>query len=88
MNKEQQKKLLEADAKDGLYKPQTSLEWFAEQIKDYDCAPVSNFENYAIAIPVWVFKDKLEQAQAMYQEEMLNRFGQGYEEGMYDALYK
>jgi hypothetical protein len=51
---------------------QTSVEWLAEQIKEYDYAPITNTDEYAIVIPVWIFKDKLNQAKAMEKEQMIS----------------
>jgi len=37
---------------------QTSIEWFIEQIKEYDCTPPSNNEQYVIVMPSWIFDAK------------------------------
>ena len=42
----------------------------AEQIKEYDYAPITNTDEYAIVIPVWIFNDKLNQAKAIEKENM------------------
>ena len=61
MAKEEQKKLLteimDADAKDGLYKQQTAVEWLANELPQPDWSD-----------PFW--KLKLEQAKAMEKEQM------------------
>lgn len=49
----------------------TAVEWLAEQIKDYDFAPINNTDEYAIVIPVWIFKDKLNQAKAMEKQQII-----------------
>jgi hypothetical protein len=49
---------------------QTAVEWLAEQIKEYDYAPITNTDEYAIVIPVWIFNDKLNQAKAIEKENM------------------
>jgi len=51
---------------------QTAVDWLAEQIKEYDYAPITNTDEYAIVIPVWIFKDKLNQAKAMDKEQMID----------------
>ena len=60
---------------------QTAVEWLAEQIKDYDCAPITNNEEYAIVIPVWIFKDKLNQAKAMEKKQIIEAHFNGCETG-------
>lgn len=52
----------------------TAVEWLAEQIKDYDFAPITNTDEYAIVIPVWIFKDKINQAKEM-EKDLALRFG-------------
>ena len=49
---------------------QTAVEWLAEQIKEYDYAPITNTDEYAIVIPVWIFKDKLNQAKEIERQQM------------------
>ena len=61
-------------------KEQTAVEWLAEQIKDYDCSPISNNEDYAIVIPIWIFKSKVEEAKEMESEQLY----ESYLDGMRD----
>jgi hypothetical protein len=51
---------------------QTAVEWLAEQIKEYDYAPITNTDEYAIVIPVWIFKDKLNQAKEIERQQMIS----------------
>jgi hypothetical protein len=55
----------------------TAVEWLAEQIKEYDFAPITNTDEYAIVIPVWIFKDKLNQAKEMEKEQIIEAYGVG-----------
>jgi hypothetical protein len=50
---------------------QTAVEWLAEQIKEYDYAPITNTDEYAIVIPVWIFKYKVNEAIEMEKEQMI-----------------
>ena len=59
---------------------QTAVEWLIEQIKDYDCSPISNNEDYAIVIPIWILKSKVQQAKAMHKEEIMDAWYNGFEE--------
>ena len=46
----------------------TSIEWFIEQIKEYDFAPPSNNEEYVIVMPKWIFNAKRDQALEMEKQ--------------------
>jgi len=48
---------------------QTSIEWFIEQIKEYDCTPPSNNEQYVIVMPSWIFDAKKEEAKEMESQQ-------------------
>ena len=65
---------------------QTAVEWLAEQIKEYDFAPITNTDEYAIVIPVWIFKDKLNQAKAMEKEKIRMAFTDGHWNGQFKKL--
>jgi hypothetical protein len=55
----------------------TAVEWLAEQIKEYDFAPITNTDEYAIVIPVWIFKDKLNQAKEMEKNNIAKAWDAG-----------
>jgi len=48
---------------------QTSIEWLVDQLKEYDFSPRDN--TYLIEIPVWIWKEKVEQAKEMEKEQKL-----------------
>jgi hypothetical protein len=54
---------------------QTAVEWLVEQIKEYDFSPRDN--TYLIEIPSWIFKEKIEQANAMHKQEIINTYRDG-----------
>ena len=58
-------------------KKQTAVEWLVEQIKDYDCSPISNNEDYAIVIPIWILKSKVEQAKEIEKKQIRKAFENG-----------
>ncbi len=55
---------------------QTSVEYLVEQLKEYDFSPRDN--TYLIEIPVWIWKEKVEQAKEMEKEQIIY----AYEDGM------
>ena len=59
-------------------KPQTSIDWlYDEMIKLIKGRSKCNDD-----------KEILHQAKMMYNEEMMNEFGRGYDEGMWDCEAK
>lgn len=48
---------------------QTAVEWFVEQLKEYDFAHIKDDENYIIKLPAWVLAEKQQQAKAMEKEQ-------------------
>ena len=48
---------------------QTAVEWFIEQIKEYDFTPPFNNEEYVIVMPKWIFDAKRDEAKAMHKHE-------------------
>jgi hypothetical protein len=50
---------------------QTSVEWFIEQIKEYDFLPTPYDDEYLISIPRWIFDEKVAQAKEMHKEEIV-----------------
>jgi len=55
---------------------QTSVEYLVEQLKEYDFSPRDN--TYLIEIPVWIWKEKVEQAKEMEKQQIIY----AYEDGM------
>ena len=51
-------------------KKQTAVEWLLDQLKEYDCADITNKENWIIKIPVWILTEKEKQAKAMEKEQI------------------
>ena len=57
---------------------QTAVEWFIEQIKDYDHTPASNNEEYVIIMPQWIFNAKRDEALEREKQEMADAYEEGY----------
>jgi hypothetical protein len=53
---------------------QTAVQWLQDK---YDNCPES-----------FLTEDDFEKAKQMYDEEMLSKYGEGYDEGLYDGQYK
>lgn len=51
---------------------QTSIEWLVDQLKEYDFSPRDN--TYLIEIPVWIWKEKVEQAKEIEKQEIIETF--------------
>jgi hypothetical protein len=70
MNKEEQKQLIvdimNEDAKDGLYKQQTAVEWLISQLNKQGFAQV-------------VTDEEIEQAKEMEKEQRKDAFNNGYQ---------
>ncbi len=47
---------------------QTAVEWFIDQLKEYDFSPREN--TYLIEIPFWILTEKQEQAKEMEKEQI------------------
>lgn len=62
-----------------MSKNQTAVEWFIEQLKEYDFSNFKDSENYhiSIEIPVWVFKEKEKQAKAMEKNRIIDAHIEG-----------
>ena len=56
---------------------QTSVQWFIEQIKEYDFSNIKDSENWVIKIPAWVLTEKKEQALQMERERIIHANMQG-----------
>lgn len=59
---------------------QTAVDYFIEQMIDYDYSVDENV--YLIKIPFWVFKEKKERARALMMEQLKD----AYEDGLNAAL--
>jgi hypothetical protein len=54
---------------------QTAVDYLIEQFIEYD---FSNRENtYLIEIPSWIFKEKIEKARALMEEQIKDAYGDG-----------
>jgi hypothetical protein len=54
---------------------QTTVDYLIEQFIEYD---FSNRENtYLIEIPSWIFKEKIETARALMEEQIKDAYGDG-----------
>lgn len=51
---------------------QIAIDWFIEQIIEYDFSPRDN--TYLIEIPSCIFKEKLEKARAMMMEQVKDAY--------------
>jgi hypothetical protein len=58
---------------------QTAVEWLTEQIKEYDFSLTDDL--YVIEIPVWILKEKIEQAKEMEREQIEDAYQLGFEDG-------
>ena len=56
-------------------KKQTAVEWLLEQLKEYDFSPRDN--TYLIEIPSWILKEKIDKANALEREQIIDSFGVG-----------
>ena len=78
--KDQQKQLIidimNDDAKDGLYKKQTAVEWLIEQVKSPE------WQDFFI----WHKEEAFEQAKAMHKEEIIQAWKKG--DGEFDNFAK
>lgn len=54
---------------------QSSIEWLAEQLKEYDFSPREN--TYLIEIPSWILTEKIEKAKAMHKQEIIDAWHDG-----------
>ncbi len=60
---------------------QTSVEYLVEQLKEYDFSPRDN--TYLIEIPVWIWKEKVEQAKEMEKEQIIDAYKYGNQSDVY-----
>jgi hypothetical protein len=55
---------------------QTAVEWLVEQIKEYDFSPRDN--TYLIEIPSWIFKEKINKANKMFEQQIEEAWNSAY----------
>ena len=60
-----------------MEKKQTAVEWFIEQLKDYDFADIKDNEYYIIKIPTWILKEKEIQAKEIEQHQLEFSYNEG-----------
>ena len=60
---------------------QTAVEYLVEQIKEYDFSTRDN--TYLIEIPVWIWKEKVEQAKEMEKEQIIDAYKYGNQSDVY-----
>ena len=68
---------------------QTAVEWLIEQIKEYDFSSRDN--TYLIEIPSWIFKEKINKANEMFKQQIINACDAGFDDGcgfIEDIKYK
>jgi hypothetical protein len=54
---------------------QTAVDYLIDQLVDYD---YSNRDNlYLIEIPSWIFKEKIDKAKALMEEQIKDAYGDG-----------
>jgi hypothetical protein len=56
---------------------QTAIEWLYYQLNDYDFTDLKNNDYYEFKIPVYVLKEKIEQAKEMEFQQIVNAYNQG-----------
>lgn len=61
---------------------QTAIEWLVEQIKDYDCSPITNDEEYVIVIPRWILNSKKDEAIEKEKQQIMVAYYEGYSDGV------
>ena len=64
----------------------TSVEWFAEQIKDIDFTKIDTNDFLTCRISLRIFNEKLEQAKQMEKEQLKEMYLKGIEN--YDPTFK
>jgi hypothetical protein len=64
---------------------QTSVEYLVEQLKEYDFSPRDN--TFLIEIPLWIWKEKVEQAKEMEKQQIVD-FGYDIAEDLAWGKYR
>lgn len=65
----------------------TTVEWIFEQLKDYTIRSWDD-DNYSFKIPKHKMVDLIEKAKEMERDQLMFQYGEGYDEGLYDQMYK
>jgi hypothetical protein len=60
---------------------QTSVEYLVEQLKEYDFSPRDN--TFLIEIPLWIWKEKVEQAKEMEKQQIIDAYKYGNQSDVY-----
>ena len=63
---------------------QTSVEYLVEQLKEYDFSPRDN--TYLIEIPLWIWKEKVEQAKEMEKQQIIEAIIKGHTESLFGRV--
>jgi len=53
---------------------QTAIEWLYNQLNDYDFTDLKNNDYYEFKIPVYVLKEKIEQAKEIEKQQILEAY--------------
>lgn len=53
---------------------QTAVEWLYNQLNDYDFTDLKNNDYYEFKIPVYVLKEKIEQAKEIEKQQILEAY--------------
>ena len=53
---------------------QTAIEWLYYQLNDYDFTDLKNNDYYEFKIPVYVLKEKIEQAKEIEKQQILEAY--------------
>jgi hypothetical protein len=56
---------------------QTAVEWFVEQLKEYDWADIKDSQNWVIKIDALVLTAKIKQAKEMEKEQIKDAYYNG-----------
>ena len=56
-------------------KQQTAVEWFMEQINEYDSSPRDN--TYLIEIPFWIMQEKFTKAKEIEKQQIKDAYNEG-----------
>jgi len=53
---------------------QTAIEWLYNQLNDYDFTDLKNNDYYEFKIPVYVLKEKIDQAKEIEKQQILEAY--------------
>jgi len=69
-----------------MSKKQTAVEWLYNQLNDYDFTDLKNNDYYEFKIPVYVLKEKIDQAKAIEKEQIIDAVNEGIKQGYEDYI--